>query len=341
MIPQTPLASLSDEINITFNNQPIANTPDDLFQCDNGINTGVFDLTVNDAVVLGAQVPTDFVITYHNSFFDAGSGASPILNPTTYLITGTVEQIFVRIVDATGTCFDTESFFINFFPISVSLGEDIETCSTDDIILTADTAGAVGLSYQWFYNAVSQGPSTLGDDNFTVTFPNSGTYSVEVFNTLDATCIVTDQVEVTYNNQPIANQPDDLFQCDNGINTGIFDLTVNDAIVLGAQIPADFNISYHNTAADASSGASPILNPTTYLITGTVEQIFVRIVDATGTCFDTESFFINFFPISVSLGEDIETCSTNDITLTAECCRSCWTFVSVVLQCSFSRSKYY
>ena len=308
---------LSDEINITFNNQPIANTPDDLFQCDNGTNTGIFDLTVNDAVVLGTQVPTDFDITYHNNFFDAVSGASPILNPTTYLITGTIEQIFVRIVDTTGTCFDTESFFINFFPISVSLGEDIETCSTDDIILTADTAGVAGLSYQWFYNAVSQGPSTLGDDSFTVTFPNSGTYSVEVFNNLDATCIVTDQVEVTYNNQPIANEPDDLFQCDNGINTGIFDLTVNDAIVLGAQIPADFNISYHNTAADASSGASPILNPTTYLITGTVEQIFVRIVDTTGTCFDTESFSINFFPITVSLGEDQETCTTNDITLTA------------------------
>ena len=99
---------MSDEINITFNNQPIANTPDDLFQCDNGTNTGVFDLTVNDAVVLGAQVPTDFDITYHNNFFDAVSGASPILNPTTYLITGAVEQIFVRIVDATGTCFDTD-----------------------------------------------------------------------------------------------------------------------------------------------------------------------------------------------------------------------------------------
>ncbi|MDB9964834.1 T9SS type B sorting domain-containing protein [Flavobacteriaceae bacterium] len=281
---------LSDEINITFNNQPIANTPDDLFQCDNGINTGIFDLTVNDAIVLGAQIPADFNISYHNTAADASSGASPILNPTTYLITGTVEQIFVRILDTTGTCFDTESFSINFFPITVSLGEDQETCTTNDITLTANAAGVVGLSYQWFYNAVSQGPSTIDDITFTVTAPNSGTYSVEVFNPLDATCIVTDQVEVTYLDPPVANQPLDLFQCDDGINTGIFDLTVNDAVVLGAQDPDVFDISYHNTAPDAASGVAPILNSAAYPITGAVEEIFVRIETADQTDAFLEDF---------------------------------------------------
>ncbi|MDA9310353.1 T9SS type B sorting domain-containing protein, partial [Flavobacteriaceae bacterium] len=281
---------LSDEINITFNNQPIANTPDDLFQCDNGINTGVFDLTVNDAIVLGAQIPADFNISYHNTAADASSGASPILNPTTYLITGTVEQIFVRIVDTTGTCFDTESFSINFFPITVSLGEDQETCTTNDITLTANAAGVVGLSYQWFYNAVSQGPSTIDDITYTVTASNSGTYSVEVFNPLDATCIVTDQVEVTYLDPPVANQPLDLFQCDDGINTGIFDLTVNDAVVLGAQDPDVFDISYHNTAPDAASGVAPILNSAAYPITGAVEEIFVRIETADQTDAFLEDF---------------------------------------------------
>ena len=112
------------------------------------------------------------------------------------------------------TCSDTASFFINFFPVSVDLGLDQDTCTTDDIVLTANTAGAPGLSYQWFYNAVSQGPSTVGDDNFTVSSPNSGTYSVEVFNPVDLTCVASDEVLITYNLQPIANTPNDLFQCD-------------------------------------------------------------------------------------------------------------------------------
>ncbi len=288
--PADTTCILSDEINIAFNNQPVANQPDDLFQCDNGINTGIFDLTVNDAVVLGGQIPADFNISYHNTAADAISGTSPILNPTTYLITGTIEQIFVRIVDTTATCFDTESFTINFFPITVSLGEDQETCTTNDITLTANAAGVVGLSYQWFYNAVSQGPSTIDDITFTVTAPNSGTYSVEVFNPFDATCIVTDQVEVTYLDPPVANQPLDLFQCDDGINTGIFDLTVNDAVVLGAQNPDVFDISYHNTAPDAASGIAPILNSAAYPITGSVEEIFVRIETADQTDAFLEDF---------------------------------------------------
>ena len=171
--------------------------------------------------MLGAQDPADYVISYHNSAADAAADLAAIVPATAYLIAGTIEEIFVRIEDSTGTCFDTDSFFLNFFPISVDLGLDQDTCTTDDIILTADTAGAVGLFYEWFFNGISQGPSTIDDSTFTVTAPNSGTYSVEVFNSLDTSCIVIDAVEVLYKNQPIANAPVDLFQCDDGVNAGI------------------------------------------------------------------------------------------------------------------------
>ena len=88
----------------------------------------------------------------------------------------------------------------------------------------------------------------------------------------------------------MANQPLDLFQCDNGINTGIFDLTVNDAVVLGAQDPDVFDISYYNTAIDAASGVAPILNSAAYPITGSVEEIFVRIETADQTDAFLEDF---------------------------------------------------
>ena len=306
-----------DSVEVLYKDQPIANEPNDLFQCDDGVNAGIFDLTVNDAVVLGAQAPTDYVISYHNTAADAAADVAAIVPATAYTITGTVEEIFVRIEDSTGTCFATDSFFLNFFAISVDLGLDQDTCTTDDILLTANTAGAVGLFYQWFFNGVSQGPSTIDDTTFTVTAPNSGTYSVEVFNSLDTTCIVIDSVEVTYKDQPIANEPNDLFQCDDGVNAGIFDLTVNDVVVLGAQAPTDYVISYHNTAADAAADVAAIVPATAYTITGTVEEIFVRIEDSTGTCFATDSFFLNFFAISVDLGLDQDTCTTDDILLTA------------------------
>ena len=108
-------------------------------------------------------------------------------------------------------------------PFTLELGEDQQTCDATAILLTADTDGIPGLSYQWFYNTVSQGPSTVGDDTFIVNFPNSGVYTVEVFDPADITCILSDEINIIFNNQPIANAPDDLFQCDNGINNGIFD----------------------------------------------------------------------------------------------------------------------
>ncbi|MGK0385793.1 MAG: hypothetical protein ACI849_000398, partial [Patiriisocius sp.] len=162
-------------------------------------------------------------------------------------------------------------------PFTVDLGPDQASCTPDPIILTADTAGTPGLSYEWFFNTISQGPSTIGDDMFTVNSPNTGAYTVEVFDPADTTCVLIDEVIINFNNQPIANQPNDLFQCDDGVNTGIFDLTVNDAVVLGAQDPADFVITYHNTAFDAGTGAAPIATPLAYAITGVTEEIFVRI----------------------------------------------------------------
>ena len=84
--------------------------------------------------MLGAQDPTDYVISYHNSAADAAAGTAAIVPATSYTITGTVEEIFVRIEDSTGTCFATDSFFLNFFPISVDLGLDLQTCTTDDIL---------------------------------------------------------------------------------------------------------------------------------------------------------------------------------------------------------------
>ena len=194
---------------------------------------------------------------------------------------------------------DTVDVFQNA-PFSIDLGPDITTCDTSDIVLDANPTQA-GLSYEWFYNAVSQGPPTIDDDTFTVTFPNSGTYSVEVFDPNDPTCVITDIIEVTYLDQPVIAAPaEDLFQCDDGVNTGVFDLTVNNPVVLGGQNPGNFTITYHNSQMDADTGANPIMPDNAYPIaTPPVETIYVRIEDsATGTCFATDEFIIEFGPVT-------------------------------------------
>ncbi|RDK89350.1 hypothetical protein C8D94_1011236, partial [Marinirhabdus gelatinilytica] len=264
--------------------------------------------TNNEAWSFSPVGPPTYVFEWLD---DTGTviGTTPTLNVCT---TQPVETFTAR-VTYTNTCNgdvvvleDTVDVFQNA-PFSIDLGPDITTCDTSDIVLDANPTQA-GLSYEWFYNAVSQGPPTIDDDTFTVTFPNSGTYSVEVFDPNDPTCVITDIIEVTYLDQPVIAAPaEDLFQCDDGVNTGVFDLTVNNPVVLGGQNPGNFTITYHNSQMDADTGANPIMPDNAYPIaTPPVETIYVRIEDsATGTCFATDEFIIEFGPVTAGPMTDL------------------------------------
>ncbi|MBT8275819.1 MAG: hypothetical protein KJO39_06740, partial [Bacteroidia bacterium] len=264
--------------------------------------------TNNEAWSFSPTGPPTYVFGWYDALGNFISN-SPTIN---VCVSGT--ETFEARVTWTNTC-NGETVTLSDFvevtsnaPFTVDLGPDITTCSSGDIILDADP-GIPDLSYEWFFNGVSQGPSTINDNTFTVIAPNSGNYSVEVFDPVDPTCITGDAILIDFLPQPIANTAVDLFICDDGVNMGIFDLTLNDANVLGGQNPADFNITYHNTLLDASSGTNPIATPTAYLIvTPPVETIWVRIEDLTGTCSDVDDFLIQFQPATAGPMTDVVTC---------------------------------
>ena len=174
-------------------------------------------------------------------------------------------------------------------PFTVDLGPDINTCETTPIVLDASADTPPGVTYEWFYNTVSQAPPSTAATTFTVLAPNSGTYSVEVIDPTDPTCIVNDSIDINFYTQPyIDSTPNDLFICDDGATPGLFDLTVNEPIIFGPQNPANFNVFYFDGTG------TPIAIPNSYLITGTNETITVRIEDLSGNCFVETTFEINF-----------------------------------------------
>jgi hypothetical protein len=173
---------------------------------------------------------------------------------------------------------------------TVNLGPDIITCDSSNIVLDASADAPAAATYQWSFGGGPIPGAT--NPTYTVIAPNSGTYSVVVIDPADPTCPVGDSIDITFNTQPFIDSPAiDLFQCDDGTNTGVFDLTVNTPIVRGGQDPA-FPVTYHNSQADANTGAAPIGTPGAYAITGTTETIYVRIEDTSGNCFATDSFII-------------------------------------------------
>ena len=119
------------------------------------------------------------------------------------------------------------------------------------------------------------------------TYAAAGNYTV----TLTARRQGIDHVynkEVEIEALPVANDPDDMVLCDtNGNGEQEFGLTGQDAQVLGTQLPADYDVTYHLTEEDAQSGADPL--PGNYTNTSNPQVIYARVTSQTG-CHAETSF---------------------------------------------------
>ena len=71
----------SEEICIEVLPELIYDQPNDLFICDPGSAPYVFDLSLNEDVVLASNPnPSDFVLTFHNLVEDAENDVNAIIN---------------------------------------------------------------------------------------------------------------------------------------------------------------------------------------------------------------------------------------------------------------------
>jgi len=114
-----------------------------------------------------------------------------------------------------------------------------------------------------------------------------------------------------------AHQPTDLILCDDSSrdNQETFDLSVQTAVVLDGQDAAQYLVSYHLTAADASTGN----NPLPLQFTSGNATIFVRLLYlGNNTCFDTTSFDLIVQPYPVPpMSDSWGMCQGNATTVTA------------------------
>ncbi|MFC7358233.1 T9SS type A sorting domain-containing protein [Jejudonia soesokkakensis] len=72
----------------------------------------------------------------------------------------------------------------------------------------------------------------------------------------------------------------------------VFDLTVNDVILLNGQNSEDFSINYFVTQADALNDSNAISNPGQFTNSVNPQTIYTRIASLLNSCFDTSSFNI-------------------------------------------------
>ena len=314
----SPTCQTSDSVLVEFKPNPIANVPPNLNLCDpTGTGFGSFDLTENDDDILGAQDPTEFVISYHLTQADADANVGALVSP--YNNISNPQTIYARIADNSQSCFATTSFDLELFNLTINPVSDIELCdgvendgfaefdlSVQDLgILGAQPATDFVVTYHLSF-ADADGDVGALPSLYTNTVNPQAIY-VRVESIGDSACYIASALPVfnlIVNYRALATQPSDMVVCDDASNDGVsqFDLTTQDVTILGGQDPLTFTVTYYESQADADAGINAIATPGTYNNITNPQTIYVRVEDALNpTCYGSTSFdlIVNPLPLVI------------------------------------------
>lgn len=300
---------------ITLLQQPVAHLPTDYVICENlpynGIET--FDLSSQNATVLGTQNASNYNITYHTSQNDADTGNNDL--PLLYTNTLATETLYARIENnLNSSCFDTVSFQIKVIQQpTVSAVTDFKICddtSNDGIapfdlslktleVLNGQSTSIFEVRY---YNSLLEAQNGT---NFITVPINNTTNNQTVYYSISAignsSCKAIASFKLLVSSLPIANTVNGIFICDDVSNDGLglFQLQNNSAAILGNQNTSQFILSYHRTPNDANSNNNPLaLN---YSNSSNPQTIYVRLENNLNTsCFATTSFQIGLYKMPVA-----------------------------------------
>ncbi len=235
------------------------------------------DLTAEEATILGTQNPSDFTISYYQSYAEAESGTNAITNPEQYTIPTSDTTLYVRVENNATLNYTVVAFsvFFNYGP-GVFLEDSYTICNGAAIVLTPSINGSQGLSFLWSTGATD--PEILVNV--------AGTYSVEVTDN-STNCSVTISTEVFEGSFPELGFPSDIISCGGG---NAFDLTAVIPEVLIGQDANLFEFTFFNNVNDAFSNVNPIQDPTNYIPASNTEAIFVRAQSLSNACFEILDF---------------------------------------------------
>jgi len=304
----------------------------DLFTCNVGAPY-IFDLTQNTATILAnASIPSDLVVTYHQTQANANSDTNSISPANAYSgLDG--QTIYARIEYKTSGCYEVETFNLNLTaPPVVNAALDMATCddSSNDgfqpFDLESQTLTILGTQvpadfkvsyYTSLANAESRTNPLVSPYTNTV---NPQPIFVRVERATESTCYSTSGTalfNLNVNYRAIANAPGNYEVCDDVTNDGIesFDLTSLESAILGSQDPSMFSVSYYNDQTDADSGSNPILNPTNFTNTISPQTVYVRVEEnANPSCHGLNSFELVVNPMpSIGAPTPLRTCDDSNI----------------------------
>jgi gliding motility-associated-like protein len=294
--PAAPQCAAFTTLELHVNRVPVASTIiSDYHMCDlnnPGDLVEGFDLPTMDSDVVQAG-QSGIEVSYYLTLTDAQAGTNPIDTTSPYYNTSTPQQIWVHLEDATTGCFTTASFSLVVDPLpAITPLADMNACSTgatntasfdlttNDVLVSGGVPG-MSVSYYLTLGDAQNEVNPLVSPYTNITNPQTIYVRVEDVVT---TCPNTTSLVLNVTQGPPAFAPDPLEACDdNDDGFATFDLESANTQVAGGAVPAGVSITYHETSADAQSGANPWPSPYTNISQGG-QIMYVRIFYAATGC---------------------------------------------------------
>ena len=258
----------------------------------------VFDLTQSEFEILDVR-QDNITVTYFETMEDLEADTNAIQNPSNYSNISNPQTVFIKINNTISNCYAVVPLeLIVNLPPAINDFQTYDICDNEsnsfDLnnitpVLLDETADK-NLSY---YSSLADAQTMTNalDTNYTY-LTTSDTIFVRVSFTATS-CFIIYDFDLIVNPLPIANQPDDIEACDDDFDGFFeFNLTQQNAQILGSQNPNNFTVTYYSDSAAAEEGTNNL--ETTYdALTG--ETIYARVENNTTGCYSTTSFMTVVF----------------------------------------------
>lgn len=186
---------------------------------------------------------------------------------------------------------------------SFNIGQDV---LGPDLTVANNTALCLGTPYQINtgldpseYTFVWKNGNTVlaGQTGPSLTVTTAGNYSVTYQNMLGSCSAITNTITIEYSSQISTPNPKNIYRCDTGAASYIFNLDSNTSVVKQGLNPATL-VTYHASQSDANSGSNAL--PLQYTAANDT-TIYVRIQIPNTGCYVVKSFKLLTAPGPVAI----------------------------------------
>ncbi|KAF2516298.1 T9SS type A sorting domain-containing protein [Flavobacterium salilacus subsp. salilacus] len=252
----------------------------DMYQC--GVE--VFDFTTQTPYILGNQSPDNFTVAYFHSETNAIANINVIEDPTFYItLEGEIQEIFARVTNDTDEAYDITSFMIGYGSTWVPEFTDVTVCN--EYVLQDLQQG------NYYTEPGGTGTMLMPGDAITAS-QTIYIYYQALPDETNSTCVGESSFEVTVMTSfETAYIPEPLVVCDEDLDGyAVFDLAlIYEQALMGIGDNQIYDITIHETQADAEMGINAIGNPEWYSYTNVTQYqqtVYIRIQLVEGGCFD-------------------------------------------------------